>query len=1485
MVLDPWNHIAQIRGEFEAASSVPRVRDSLYNSIKILAGDLYNKDTHFIFELIQNAEDNAYTALKPSLSFRLVRSDPMGTPGSDGAMIIQNNEVGFSPENVDAICKVGESTKTKVQGYIGEKGIGFKSVFRVTTNPHIFSNGYRFCLPEHNEITGLGYIVPRWIDEAPRNLSGSGTTIILPLSKPHFSYEHIAKMLQEIDPVTILFLSKLKEIVIETESGYKRSIRKDDTNTPLVQVLVEGKDQGESFAYTQEFILHTQSFDKPADINPEKRKGIENRSVSIAFPLNSETKSAGKVFAYLPVREDTGLPFLLNADFLLPSSREAIHEDEPWNQWLRDCIPAVFVEAFEKCLDITEFGEIIYRFIPLESHVAFFKPVVESIQDTLKDREVILTEPDGKRCKPSETLTAGKNFRSLLSAKAYPDALLANRLVLESIEAYKKQLEHIGVRHYTSGIVRQCFLDRGWVEQHSLDWLLESYQYLSSTSISEAGLAGCPIVPIEMENGTRWSCDREQPIYFECDEDCEKALRDVPECTCVTLAFLHKDFYSKIKNDKQICDWMTKILRIKPFSKANCAVDILDSLKIGYKYLSEDELVSVTIFLSQFAEVEEIDFKDIPVLLSDNRKMLLSEAKALPGIQVLVTPEALDPETGWQNVFATTEDRQHLVSLSNRYICSDDVTGLPDGIEKLWDKVGVTRYPPARKNEDLESSPLTVYERECVRDNNSTSGRKISNWRPFELLNRFHTLDEAGKVKFSQGLINWLNHQNETMPWLKATVTYFYYSRRKSNYDSELLVSLKNTPWLPTAKGYTRPDEAFLHFENIREIFSDSVPYFRGTLPKSVIKLLGIRDQVNAGELVAILEEQSQKGSGSPEFAERVYRYLASLDLDSDIIKRFKVGNLFFIPAEATAPRWASINEVIWSDRSEMLGDEFFYLEKHYPKLKGFFVDALSVKKDVDTECFARRWLSLQGELDGEKQRIEKILTNIYREVRPVCAMAEEKRPAWWDGFKHEAKILTQNSTFESPESVFIPGDGELKEIFQSSGVHLIWHPPKGSSADWGVFFQAFGLRYLSDAVTYSVVGNSGRRNKEEPDFLTDSAKILVATWIFEKFPDDYKRLLERKTLKSFLKTTECLTDELNVVYRLGEIAIEKPCDAYLDIDSGRLLISNSSGGHVKNSVAWAIARCLMPNHAYIELSNRVEVVLGENDWEWRIKKENLKVPDEVREWIDSLGEDGNTLSLEPELSREPGLFPEDIAPVSPSPLKGVPTTAPSSEGGAQTHHAASDGVIVGEFGQSSDAVDFKGTTRPVYSPGLAVDQPLAEQRSPWTNELPEHESRNPDFRAARVAQQATMAQDRITETRERSVSIGREEVKLEAEQYLRDHYTDRDGVMICQICKKPLPFQLDDGTYYVEKVEFLTDLKKRHRENYLALCPNHSAMFQYANASRDLMRALFERMEGNALEIVLAKGRVTVYFTTDHIADLKTVIGSEKTSNRCTLF
>jgi hypothetical protein len=171
----------------------------------------------------------------------------------------------------------------------------------------------------------------------------------------------------------------------------------------------------------------------------------------------------------------------------------------------------------------------------------------------------------------------------------------------------------------------------------------------------------------------------------------------------------------------------------------------------------------------------------------------------------------------------------------------------------------------------------------------------------------------------------------------------------------------------------------------------------------------------------------------------------------------------------------------------------------------------------------------------------------------------------------------------------------------------------------------------------------------------------------------------------------------------------------------------------------------------------------------------------------------------------------------------------------------------------------------------------LADFKSKHNLELPEHEPHNPGLRAARVAQEASNAPRKIAEERLRSVSIDLDSVKQQAAEYLREQYTT-DGEMICQICKGVLPFKLDDGRHYFEKVEFLEDLKNRYYQNYIALCPNHSAMFQHANGSRNVLKELFAGMADQRLEVILAQESATIYFTKTHVADLRQIIEVDST-------
>ena len=493
MPSEQFLHIQQIRNEWQRVSESDRGRDSLNNALELLADGLYSRDPHFIFELIQNAEDNSYDEPAPSLSFWLTKIDPTGSEGADGALIIQNNETGFCPENVDALCAVGKTTKQKAQGYIGEKGIGFKSVFRVTENPHIFSNGYHFCLPERDAQTGLGYIVPQWIDVPPADLNLTQTHIILPLTKGEFGYDKIEEMLLEIEPETILFLSKLQEIRIETDTGTDLTILKNAEELPKMEVLVEGRRQGSSFSTVDEFLVCTKTFHKPVEIHHEKREGINERDVSIVFPMEENATGSGKIFAYLPVSE-TDFPFLINADFILTSSREGIQQDLPWNRWLINSVAEVVASELLSLLKTEQhltvsFLETLARSLRdfAEDKRDLFYPISSEVRETLMTQEFLPTN-DGTFVSAENAMLADNvGLLGLLNPEQL--SLLfqqQNTMKWLSPEITARRTQNLwGFLRYQLEVTEvdsDMFarrLDKTFLEQQTDDWFTEFYKFLS----------------------------------------------------------------------------------------------------------------------------------------------------------------------------------------------------------------------------------------------------------------------------------------------------------------------------------------------------------------------------------------------------------------------------------------------------------------------------------------------------------------------------------------------------------------------------------------------------------------------------------------------------------------------------------------------------------------------------------------------------------------------------------------------------------------------------------------------------------------------------------------------------------------------------------------------------------------------------------------------------------------------------------------------
>ena len=131
-------------------------QDNSRDSLRIIRENIFDEKTHFILELVQNADD----CYSEEVMFDLL----------DDRLIVKNTGTPFDEKNVEALSHIGRSTKG--EDHIGFFGIGFKSVFQVSDAPEIHSGAYHFRYDDQN------LIVPEWI-EKPQLTPSSGAIFIL----------------------------------------------------------------------------------------------------------------------------------------------------------------------------------------------------------------------------------------------------------------------------------------------------------------------------------------------------------------------------------------------------------------------------------------------------------------------------------------------------------------------------------------------------------------------------------------------------------------------------------------------------------------------------------------------------------------------------------------------------------------------------------------------------------------------------------------------------------------------------------------------------------------------------------------------------------------------------------------------------------------------------------------------------------------------------------------------------------------------------------------------------------------------------------------------------------------------------------------------------------------------------------------------------------------------------------------------------------
>ncbi|MCK8045334.1 hypothetical protein MSG37_10570 [Shewanella sp. 1CM18E] len=630
------------------------VRSDLHNSIQNLSEGLYSKQSHFIFELIQNAEDNIYDkGAVPELVIELLADDPTNTLGCKGCLCIYNNELGFEFANIKAISSIGGSTKAKAKakGYIGEKGIGFKSVFAVSPQPHIISNGYQICFKEKDEQAGLGYVIPYWLENIPSCAAKAGfnTVILLPLKQEEHQdvLARIGDELLQLKPETTLFLNKLQKLTLITP---KRHASFSKTTKGAMTTLSRTEN---SETLVQHYWLQRLLVNVPQSLQEEKRAGVTKRDISLAFPIGHQLTSS-PLFAYLPTEMETGLPFLINADFLLVASRESVRESLPWNAWLREQVAKFAADKLSGRLSTTrKFDEFAWIPHKLRCTNLFFEPIFQQIISELSQHPILPDRHGQRRLASHCRIDTGEDWFNVLSP-TYPVDSQAQYLLEPQLANFWYLLEQLGAKQLD--VVALCTLinHSDKARKQNAAWFLTLYQWLQrhwpqTDDRNERAIAVCsPLIKTSQSNVVSGNCLIYEPsnkrISFPQLVDSEGYQAD--------YYLLDNKLRSLLLADTACREFIKDILNIKSLTPTEFVKQVaLPFTKKRIASLSDTTLWQLTEFIFKhwwdFSDELKSDFsKAFPIKLSSGGWYYRNK-----NLQV-VTPAKWSGSEIWQTIFA-----------------------------------------------------------------------------------------------------------------------------------------------------------------------------------------------------------------------------------------------------------------------------------------------------------------------------------------------------------------------------------------------------------------------------------------------------------------------------------------------------------------------------------------------------------------------------------------------------------------------------------------------------------------------------------------------------------------------------------------------------------------------------------------------------------------------------------------------------------------
>jgi len=360
----------------------------------ILAG-LYNDPSHFIYEILQNAED----AHAKEVRFEIF----------EDRLDIYHDGNDFDIEDIDGVTGIGISRKKDDLTSIGKFGVGFKSVFAITETPYIFSGEYRIKIED--------FVIPSVVNS---NEQVERTLIRLPFNHKLRHQEEIfalvSKKLENIGLKTLLFLKNIKGIKWQIHTSNSFSGHYSKSSEDFQKIPNAKKVTLRSSSVAEEYIVIWK---------PIKIEG-ENLTVEVAYKLGRDKNGKeiivqepdSKLVVFFPTEKVTFLNFVIQGPYKTTPNRENTPLEDKQNKAILEETANLVAESLSVIKNLGYLDTNFLSLLPISPKHKGSEQIYSVIYDKVKEKflsEELLPTSDGKYTKAGNALLArGKELTEFL---------------------------------------------------------------------------------------------------------------------------------------------------------------------------------------------------------------------------------------------------------------------------------------------------------------------------------------------------------------------------------------------------------------------------------------------------------------------------------------------------------------------------------------------------------------------------------------------------------------------------------------------------------------------------------------------------------------------------------------------------------------------------------------------------------------------------------------------------------------------------------------------------------------------------------------------------------------------------------------------------------------------------------------------------------------------------------------------------------------